>query len=127
MLPKTPLTVVIADDNSLFVNALVGLLDAEESIEIVGRAIDGEQAARLAAELAPDVLVMDLSMPRIDGFAATERVRREAPGTAVVILTGSLESGDVERAAKAGAAGYVTKDRILAELIGAIHSAAAAR
>jgi DNA-binding NarL/FixJ family response regulator len=122
---ESPLRVVIADDNSLFVNALVGLLDAEESIRIVGRAKDGEEAARLAAELSPDVVLMDLSMPRIDGFEATQRVRAEAPETAVVILTGSLESGDLERAREAGAAAYVTKDRILAELIGAIRSAAA--
>jgi DNA-binding NarL/FixJ family response regulator len=123
--PETPLRVVIADDNSLFVNALSGLLDAEDSIEIVGRAQDGEEAARLAAQLGPDVVLMDLSMPRLDGFEATQRVRAEAPGTAVVILTGSLESGDLEKAREAGAAGYVTKDRILAELIGAIRSAAA--
>ena len=125
MTPETPLRVVIADDNGLFVNALVGLLDAEDSIEIVGRAEDGEEAARLAAELGPDVVLMDLSMPRIDGFEATQRVRAEAPETAVVILTGSLESGDLEKARESGAAGYVTKDRILAELIGAIRSAAA--
>jgi DNA-binding NarL/FixJ family response regulator len=123
--PRNPLRVVIADDNSLFVNALSGLLDAEDSIEIVGRAQDGEEAARLAAQLGPDVVLMDLSMPRLDGFEATQRVRAEAPGTAVVILTGSLESGDLEKAREAGAAGYVTKDRILAELIGAIRSAAA--
>jgi DNA-binding NarL/FixJ family response regulator len=122
-----PLTVLIADDNSLFVTALAGLLDSEESIRIVGRAADGAEAARLAAELAPDVVLMDLSMPRVDGFEATERVRAEAPGTAVVVLTGSLESGDVARAKEAGAAAYVTKDRILAELAGAIRSAAASR
>ena len=125
MTPETPLRVVIADDNSLFVTALSGLLDAEDSIEIVGRAQDGEEAARLAAQLGPDVVLMDLSMPRLDGFEATQRVRAEAPDTAVVILTGSLESGDLEKAREAGAAGYVTKDRILAELIGAIRSAAA--
>jgi two-component system NarL family response regulator len=124
---NSPLRVLIADDNSLFVSALVGLLGAEESIEIVGRAADGEEAARLATELSPDVVLMDLSMPRLDGFEATERVRASAPQTAVVVLTGSLDSGDIERAREAGAAGYVTKDRILAELVEAIRSAAAAR
>jgi DNA-binding NarL/FixJ family response regulator len=123
----SPVTVVIADDNSFFVTALVGLLQAERSVEVVGRAGDGEEAARLAAELAPDVLLMDLSMPRVDGFEATERVCAETPGTAVVVLTGSFEAGDVARAKEAGAAGYVTKDQILAELVGAIRSAAASR
>jgi DNA-binding NarL/FixJ family response regulator len=127
MAENAPLRVLIADDNNLFVTALAGLLSAEESIEIVGRAGDGAEAARLAAELAPDVLLMDLSMPRVDGFEATERVCAAAPETAVVVLTGSLDSGDVARARDAGAAGYVTKDRILAELVGAIRSAAASR
>src|ERR671922_1643506 len=104
---NSPLRVLIADDNSLFVSALVGLLGAEESIEIVGRAADGEEAARLATELSPDVVLMDLSMPRLDGFEATERVRTSAPRTAVVVLTGSLDSGDIARAREAGAAGYV--------------------
>jgi DNA-binding NarL/FixJ family response regulator len=122
-----PLRVLIADDNSLFVSALAGLLGAEDSIEIVGRAGDGEEAARLVAELAPDVVLMDLSMPRVDGFEATERVCAMAPKTAVVVLTGSLDSADVARARAAGAAAYVTKDRILAELIGAIRSAAGSR
>ena len=117
---------LIADDNSLFVTALAGLLGADESIE-VGRAQNGEEAARLAAELTPDVVLMDLSMPRVDGFEATQRIRAEAPTTAVVILTGSLDDGDVQRAKEGAAAEYVTKDRILAELIGAIRSAAASR
>jgi DNA-binding NarL/FixJ family response regulator len=117
--------VLIADDNGLFATALEGILAAEESIEIVGHAHDGEEAARLASQLAPDVVLMDLSMPRVDGFEATRRIRSEAPGTAVVVLTGSLDSADIERAQEAGATGYVTKDRILPELVSAIRSAAA--
>jgi DNA-binding NarL/FixJ family response regulator len=122
--PHPPLTVLIADDNSLFVTALEGILGDEESIEVVGHAADGEEAARLAAELGPDVVLMDLSMPRMDGFEATRRIRADTPGTAVVVLTGSLDIDDAERAKEAGAHGFVTKDRILAELVKAIHSAA---
>jgi DNA-binding NarL/FixJ family response regulator len=123
MPPKTPLTVLIADDNSLFVTAVEGILGAEKSIRVVGHATDGEEAARLAAELAPDVVLMDLSMPRMDGFEATRRIRANTPDTAVVVLTGSLDSMDAERALEAGASGYVTKDRILPELVAAIQAA----
>ena len=123
MAPKPPLTVLIADDNGLFATALQGILDEEESIEVVGRAADGEEAARLAAELAPDVVLMDLSMPRLDGFEATRRIRASTPDTAVVVLTGSLDSDDAARAKEAGAIGFVTKDRILVELVTAIRSA----
>jgi DNA-binding NarL/FixJ family response regulator len=121
-----PLTVLIADDNGLFARALEGLLESEESIRVIARAENGETAARLAAELRPDVVLMDLSMPQVDGFEATTRIREEAPGTAIVVLTGSNDPDDDERARSAGAAGYVTKDRILAELVAAIRSAAAA-
>jgi DNA-binding NarL/FixJ family response regulator len=121
------LTVLIADDNGLFARALETLLGAEESIAIVGRVADGEQAARQAVELAPDVVLMDLSMPHVDGIEATRRIRESAPGTAVVVLTGSADESDVERAEEAGAAAYVTKDRILKELVEAIHSAAVNR
>jgi DNA-binding NarL/FixJ family response regulator len=121
-----PLTVLIADDNGLFARALEGLLESEESIRVIARAENGETAARLAAELRPDVVLMDLSMPQVDGFEATTRIREESPGTAIVVLTGSNDPDDVERAWSAGAAGYVTKDRILAELVAAIRSAAAA-
>jgi DNA-binding NarL/FixJ family response regulator len=99
------------------------MLGKEETIRVVGRAADGEEAARLASELAPEVVLMDLSMPRLDGFEATRRIRGANPDIAVVVLTGSLDSGDFERAMEAGAAGYVTKDRILAELVPAIHAA----
>jgi DNA-binding NarL/FixJ family response regulator len=122
--PKPPLTVLIADDNGLFVTALQGILGEEESIEVVGRAANGEEAAQLAADLGPDVVLMDLSMPRMDGFEATRRIRANTPDTAVVVLTGSLDADDAERAKKAGAAGFVTKDRILGELVNAIRSAA---
>jgi DNA-binding NarL/FixJ family response regulator len=120
---RSQLSVLIADDNSLFARALEALLDVEQSIKIVGLANDGEDAMRLARELSPDVILMDLSMPRLDGLDATRRIREEAPETSIVVLTGSSDQADVERARNAGAAGYVTKDRILGELVAAIHAA----
>ena len=85
-----------------------------------GVAADGDEALRLTRELRPDVVLMDLSMPVLDGFAATERVRAEIPDTKVIVLTGSADEEDVERARAAGAAGYVTKERIAAELVRAV-------
>jgi DNA-binding NarL/FixJ family response regulator len=121
------LTLLIADDNDLFVNALEGLLERESSIRVVARAANGEAAAQLAAELGPDVVLMDLSMPNVDGFDATARILEESPETAVVVLTGSDDPVDQERARSVGAVGYVTKDRILVELVETIYSVASGR
>ena len=121
------LTLLIADDNDLFVNALEGLLEGDSSIRVVARAANGEAAAQLAAELGPDVVLMDLSMPNIDGFEATARILKKSPETAIVVLTGSDDPADQERARSAGAVGYVTKDRILVELVETIHSVASNR
>jgi DNA-binding NarL/FixJ family response regulator len=121
------LTLLIADDNDLFVNALEGLLEGDSSIRVVARAANGEAAAQLAAELGPDVVLMDLSMPNIDGFEATARILKKSPETSVVVLTGSDDPADQERARSAGAVGYVTKDRILVELVETIHSVASNR
>jgi DNA-binding NarL/FixJ family response regulator len=123
----TPLKLLIADDNELFVSALEGLLDNDASVRVVARASDGEAAAELAGALHPDVVLMDLSMPRMDGFEATKRILADSPGTVVVVLTGSDDPADQERARTAGAAGYVTKDRILVDLLETIHSAAGER
>jgi DNA-binding NarL/FixJ family response regulator len=117
-------SVLIADDNVLFTSALDAILAAEPSIRVVGRATDGETAVRMAAELRPEVVLMDLSMPVLDGFVATQRINEQAPNSRVLVLTGSPERGDVERAEAAGAAGYVTKDRIASELVAAIHAVA---
>jgi DNA-binding NarL/FixJ family response regulator len=118
---STPLKLLIVDDNDLFVSALEGLLESEESLQIVARAGNGASAAELAADLQPDVVLMDLSMPKVDGFEATALIREQVPEAAVVVLTGSDDPADQERARAAGAAGYVTKDRILEELVPTIH------
>ena len=114
------MTVLIADDNGLFRSALEAILDAEPDVSVVGRATDGREAVQMVAELRPDVVLMDLSMPVLDGFHATQQIQAESPFTRVLVLTGSPERTDVERAEAAGAAGYVTKDRIASELVAAI-------
>jgi DNA-binding NarL/FixJ family response regulator len=120
-------SVLIADDNGLFRSALDVILAAEPEVRVVGRAADGEEAVRMVAKLQPDVVLMDLSMPVLDGFLATQRILEESPGTRVLVLTGSPERTDIERAEAAGAAGYVTKDRIASELVAAILAAVAGR
>jgi two-component system nitrate/nitrite response regulator NarL len=112
--------VLIADDHRLFVEALEATLAGDDRLAIVGHAPDGGEAVRLAAELRPDVVLMDISMPGMDGIEAAQAIHEANPGARVLMLTGSNSRTDVDRARRAGAAGYVTKDRIAAELIDAI-------
>jgi DNA-binding NarL/FixJ family response regulator len=121
---RGPLSVLIADDHDLFAESVRAFLSTESSIDVVGRAANGEEAARLAKTTQPDVVLMDISMPVMDGFAAARRIREELPGTCVLFLTGSNSPADVAQARAAGGSGYVTKDRIASELIEAIHAAA---
>jgi DNA-binding NarL/FixJ family response regulator len=108
--------VVLADDESLFVESLAALLELDERVDVVGRARDGLEALRLVASVRPDVVLMDLDMPRINGIGATRLLRSDYPFVQVVIVTGSTEPEDLERAREAGAAAYVTKDRVHIEL-----------
>jgi DNA-binding NarL/FixJ family response regulator len=112
--------VLIADDHRLFAEALEAILGGDERIEVVGHAGDGREAVRLANDLKPDVVLMDISMPVLDGIEAARQIRTTDGKTSILMLTGSNSRSDVDRARKAGAAGYVTKDRIAAELIDAI-------
>jgi DNA-binding NarL/FixJ family response regulator len=122
---EPPVTVLIADDSGLFAAALEAVLTGEAGIEVVGSAADGEQALRLAGELRPQVVLMDISMPVLDGFEATERIRAELPEVCVLMVTGSAADADIRRAREAGASGYVTKDRIAEELVRSIRDVAA--
>jgi len=115
-----PVRVLIADDHSLFAEALQAILGTDARFEILALARDGRQAVELAESLHPDVVLMDISMPVMDGFQATQELRKKVPETSVLIITGSNARNDVDRARAAGAAGYVTKDRIAGELINAI-------
>jgi DNA-binding NarL/FixJ family response regulator len=115
-----PLRVLIADDHRLFADALSAILAADERVEVVGQASDGSEAIELAETLDPDVVLMDVSMPVLDGFEATREIRAAREGVQVLMLTGSNSRDDVDRSREAGASGYVTKDRIASELVAAI-------
>ena len=117
--PK-PLRVVIADDHRLFAEALEAILAADERIEVVGQAGDGSKAVELARTLDPDLVLMDVSMPVLDGFEATREIRAAAEDVRVLMLTGSNSRADVDRSREAGASGYITMDRIASELVAAI-------
>jgi DNA-binding NarL/FixJ family response regulator len=117
--PK-PLRVLIADDHRLFAEALQAILASDERIEVVGQASDGGEAVALARTLDPDVVLMDVSMPVLDGFEATREIRAASDSTHVLMLTGSNSRADVDRSREVGASGYVTKDRIASELVAAI-------
>jgi DNA-binding NarL/FixJ family response regulator len=112
--------VLIADDHRLFAEALEVILAGDDRIRVVGYAGDGGEAVRLAKELEPDVVLMDISMPVMDGIEAAHAIRAEDGDACILMLTGSNSRTDVDRARQAGAAGYVTKDRIASELIDAI-------
>ncbi|HEY8792177.1 MAG TPA: response regulator transcription factor [Gaiellaceae bacterium] len=112
--------VLIADDHRLFGQALESILATDDRLEVVGHAGDGSEAVQLALAVDPDVILMDISMPIMDGFQATKQIRKQRPQARVLMLTASNSRTDLDRARKAGAAGYVTKDRIAAELIDAI-------
>jgi DNA-binding NarL/FixJ family response regulator len=116
----TPIRVLIADDHRLFAEALEVILGGDERITVVAHAGDGREAVKLAGKLQPDVVLMDISMPVMDGIEAAHAIRAARADACILMLTGSNSRADVDRARKAGAAGYVTKDRIAAELIDAI-------
>jgi DNA-binding NarL/FixJ family response regulator len=112
--------VLIADDHRMFAEALEAILGTDERLEVAGQAGDGAEAVRLALKARPDVILMDIAMPVMDGLQATKQIRKQWPTACVLMLTGSNSRSDVDRAREAGAAGYVTKERIAAELIDAI-------
>jgi two-component system, NarL family, response regulator LiaR len=112
--------VLIADDHRMFAEALEAILGTDDRLEVAGQAGDGAEAVRLALKARPDVILMDIAMPVMDGLQATKQIRKQWPTACVLMLTGSNSRSDVDRAREAGAAGYVTKERIAAELIDAI-------
>jgi DNA-binding NarL/FixJ family response regulator len=115
-----PVRVLIADDEPLFVETIEALLAADDRVEVVGTAGDGEEAVALARSLEPDVTLMDISMPTLDGIEAARKIREHLPETRILVLTGSSISADVDRSRQAGVAAFLTKDRLGTQLLDAI-------
>ncbi|MEU9360540.1 response regulator transcription factor [Streptomyces sp. NPDC048301] len=114
--------VVVADDQSVVREGIVMLLGLLPDIEVVGAAKDGDEAVALVAEKSPDVVLMDLRMPRCDGVEATRRIRRDHPRTQVVVLTTFADDDSLFTALQAGARGYLTKDARGEEIAQAIQA-----
>ena len=123
--PAELLRVAVADDQTAVREGLATLLDLLPNISVVGTAADGDEAVALVARERPDVVLMDLRMPRCDGVEATRRIRAEHPGTQVVVLTTYADDESILRALRAGARGYLTKDAGRNEIGRAIEAAAA--
>lgn len=120
-----PIRVLIADDHSMVREGLHTFLGLDPELELVGEATNGEEAIQLAHRLKPDVVLMDLKMPVMDGIAATAAIRRDLPETQVIALTSVLEDALVFGALRAGAIGYLLKDTEADDLRHAIKAAAA--
>ncbi len=118
--PMVPIRLLIADDQALVRGALGALLDLEPDLQVQGLAADGAEALRLAEELQPDVCLMDIQMPRVDGVEATTRIRAVSPQTRVLVVTTFARPGYLRAALDAGASGFVVKDTPAEELAAAV-------
>ena len=114
---RDPVRVLIVDDEPLFVEVVETLLAFDERIAVVGTAKNGLEAVELAATLTPDVTLMDISMPLVDGIEATRRIRELRPTACILMLTGSGNPAEIDRSRQAGAAAYLMKDRVGSELV----------
>ena len=114
--------VVVAEDHTLFREGVKALISFESDFEVVGEAADGQEAILRAEKLRPDLLLLDLSMPRVDGLAAIKEIRRRCPDTKILVLTVHKTEEHVAETLRAGANGYVLKDATRAELLLAMKS-----
>jgi DNA-binding NarL/FixJ family response regulator len=117
-----PIRVVISDDHDLFRRGLKMVLEAEDDIEVVAEAADGQEAVTRVEELAPDVVLMDVRMPRMGGIEATRLIRQLFPTTRIIVLTVSDEEDDLYGAVKAGANGYLLKEVSIEEVADAVRA-----
>jgi DNA-binding NarL/FixJ family response regulator len=122
---SAPIRVLIADDQGLVREGLATLLAAQDGIEVVATAADGQQAVALCDRHLPDVVLMDLRMPQLDGVEATRQIRSAHPQIEIVVLTTYADDASILGALQAGARGYLTKDAGAAEIARAVHAAAA--
>ncbi|SFP25259.1 two component transcriptional regulator, LuxR family [Geodermatophilus dictyosporus] len=121
---RSVVRVLVVDDHPVVRGGLVGWLAAQPDLDVVGEAGDGQEALALVAATAPDVVLMDLRMPRMDGVTATERLTAAHPGVRVLVLTTYDTDADILRAVAAGATGYLLKDAPLPQLADAVRAAA---
>jgi DNA-binding NarL/FixJ family response regulator len=125
MTPNPAIRVVIADDHAILREGLVKLLSEDQSIDVVGEASDGRQALDLVEELRPDILITDINMPQLSGFAVLEQITGKRLPTKVLFLTMLDTQEFVAKADRLGVAGYLSKDTVKTELIAAIQALAA--
>jgi DNA-binding NarL/FixJ family response regulator len=121
--PSGKVSVLVVDDHRSFSDLLVAALSTVDGIECVGSASSAVEGLARVAQLSPSVVVMDISMPGLDGLAATRQLRRTSPGTAVAVVTAHCEGEWIARAARAGASAYIPKGGSLAELIAMLKAA----
>jgi len=117
--------IVLADDHPLLRKALKDLLEKETDFEIIGEAGDGEEAVRLATQIMPDVVIMDISMPNLDGLQATQQIKASCPNVAVLVLTVHTDDECILEILKAGAAGYLVKSAFGEQVVQAVRAVAA--
>lgn len=117
-----PVRILIADDHELVRQGLVALLSVKPGVEVIGQAKDGVEAVAMANSLRPDIILMDLLMPRKNGIEATREIKTENPDARILIITSFAEDENVYQAIKAGALGYLLKDSSPQELMQAIHN-----
>jgi DNA-binding NarL/FixJ family response regulator len=120
---RPPSRIVVADDHPLFRSALTQLLNTRADIEVVGEAADGQEAIELCRRLRPQMVLMDVRMPRVDGLEATRTIKREFPRTIVLMLTAFEDPSYLSEALKAGAGGYVLKHEPAPQIIDAVRKA----
>lgn len=118
--PSDPIRLVIVDDQAMLRGALAALLELEDDLTVVGVAGDGDEAVRVVSDAAPDVCLMDIQMPGMDGIAATQAVRAASPATRVLIVTTFARPGYLRSALDAGASGFVVKDAPAEQLADAV-------
>ncbi len=117
-----PITILVADDDRGFRKLVKRLLEGKRRVTVVGEAEDGEEAVRLAGELHPDIILMDITMPGTDGLEATKRIKAQHPEEKVIVLTVHDEEAYRRAAAQSGADGFLTKKAIIPDLFSAIRT-----